>query len=144
MFLNLAKVSEQTLSKIVESPAMLEALFFEEGANLPPDYNAEADEFGMDYRSLSALAEAMAKEVELEEQDTWIAKALGNAFGKELDYEFCYGGGFYLTPLEVKQVAAGLKEEGWHSDGDDFGDEDIEKFFATAASENKGILGGVS
>ena len=146
MWLTYAKVSVDTLTQIQKTPDLLDSIFFE-GKTAPGDLDEEKDVFGMDYRTYSAIAEAMAEGVEIEEQDTWTAKAVGVAYGDDLEYEFCYGTGFYFTVEEVKSIAAGLSEEVGElfeeAEPDDFED-DVGAFFKIAAIEGKAVVGGIS
>lgn len=134
MWLNYAKLSPSTFEKAKKTPSLVESLFFSEaGAARPADFDSEADVFGEDYRTISAVTEAMD---EAGVPHEWLDKAMGDGAGDELAYEFCYGPGFALSPAEVKTIAKELGKE-----GDGFG---IAEFFAEAAKQGKGIVGGVS
>ena len=141
MYLEYAKVSPETLKKILADDSILDAIFFGEGA-LPDGYNSGTDGIGLDYRMYAEIAEAMAGGTEIYDQDTWTAKAAGNQFGTELEFEFNYGPVIYFTPEEVKQIAEGLPGEGWDPDEDY--EENVARFFRVAAAEGKAVLVGVN
>jgi hypothetical protein len=68
--------------------------------------------------------------------------------GSALDFDFCYGPAFGMTPEEVKEVAAGLAAEPWAHEALGVDDDEnlpgLLRFFAEAAAEGKGLVGGVS
>jgi len=148
MWLNLVKLTLDDVEKVKAKPNVLDAVFFDGGTSQLASYNEANDVFGTDYRTLSEVGEAMADGEELEEQDTWLAKSVGNGLGDELDYEFCYGPGFVLSPDEVKNVATGFASEAWYADAEAVDDDEnipgLVRFFETAAKEGKGVIGGVS
>ncbi|MEQ1502215.1 MAG: hypothetical protein ABMB14_08285 [Myxococcota bacterium] len=133
MWLNYAKVSASTLKSLRAKPETVEPLFFDSALPKPGDFDPDADVFGEDYRTISEVVEAM---VEAEAGGEWLARAMGEGSGDEVGYEFCYGAAFAFAPAEVAEIAAEGKK-----DPDPFG---IGEFFAQAAAEGKGIIGGVS
>ena len=72
----------------------------------------------------------------------WTRRALGEEYGSELAFEFCYGPGFGFSPAEVKALAEGLAAEEW--DPEDDYEENIARFFAKAAAAGKAVIGGVN
>ena len=148
MWLNLVKLAPAELERVKAKPDLLENVFFDDGEVPLAGYSEETDVFGTDYRTLSAIAEAMEDGESLEDQESWLAKSAGNGIGDDVDYEFTYGSAYALSPDEVKQIAAGFAAEAWYAEiADDDDDENLPglvRFFATAAKEGKGIIGGVS
>jgi hypothetical protein len=146
MWLNLAKLSSEQLELVRLEPQRLDGVFFEEDAGGIDGIDEDADVFGTDYRTLLAIAEAL--EIDLDDGESWLSRATGNGLGSEIDYEFCYGPGFTMTADEVKQVAAGLAAEPWAEDALGVDDDEnlpgLLRFFAKAAEEGKGLVGGVS
>lgn len=180
MWLTLAKVSPETLRAIQERPQLMDGMFFENDEDgqadpVPADFDPDADVLGTDYRTLTMIAEGLAEHLgspaSFEEQDTWLSKA-AHGLGDLLDYDFCYGPAFVLTPAQVAEIALGLAEEedavqaaggADAADPDDEADpdqeiiaqaaadlddedddEDLGVFYAAAAREGKGMVGGVS
>lgn len=145
MWLNLAKLSPTQLEQVRGDPQLLDGIFFEDG-EVPDDFQEESDVFGTDYRTLSAIAEAM--EIDLEDGESWLSRATGNGIGSELDFEFTYGDGFLLSPDDVKQIASGLAKEPWAEEAGKVDDDEnlpgLLRFFAAAARQNRGIVGGIS
>jgi hypothetical protein len=146
MWLELAKLTPADLEKVRADPQRLDPVFFEEEGEALDELDPEADVFGTDYRTLSAIAEAM--EIDLDDGESWLSRATGNGIGSELAFDFTYGPGFLLTPDEVQQVAAGLSAEGWADaaavEDDDENLPGLLRFFTTAAKQKRGIVGGVS
>lgn len=99
----LAKIEVGLLDAVRADPQLLDQVLGEE--DVPSaGFDAEADRFEADYRTLSAIAEVMPS------QD-WFEKATGGT--ESLDYDFTYGEAFALAPQDVSEVAAGLVAEGW-------------------------------
>ena len=118
MWLNLAKVTPALLAEIRERPALLDVLFLDEGADLPDGFDERRDVFGCDYRTLSAVAEAMADQerpgADWRDLYPWLRRATGDEGADHLTaYEFTYGPAFLLTVEDVVTVHRGLTEEGW-------------------------------
>jgi hypothetical protein len=125
MWLSLAKISPEVLAEIRERPDLLDALFFEEDDPLPEGVSRTADMLGCDYLTLSAVADAKARDEfgadDWREHLTWLVRATGEDGDSVLEgYEFGYGPAFVLTVPEVVEVAEGLAAEGW-----DFTDLDL-------------------
>ena len=137
MWLDYAKLSPELLEKVKATPEpLINALWFGEGE---VDGVSESDLMGLDYRTLMAICEGLE---EAGMDTTWTYRATGDEFGDVIDFEVTYGLVFYFTPSEVAQIAAGLAEEDW--DPEDDYEENIARFFATAAGEGKAVIGGVS
>jgi hypothetical protein len=134
MWLSYAKLSPSSFDEVRKSPSLVEALFFDSELSPPSDFDSEKDTFGEDYRSISSVLEAMEEDVGHEAGA--LKRAMGDGAGEELEYEFCYGPGFALSPADVVTLARELAE-----DSDGFG---IAEFFAEAAKQGKGIVGGIS
>jgi hypothetical protein len=125
MWLSLAKISPEVLAEIRERPDLLDALFFEEAEELPEGVSRTSDMLGCDYLTLSAVADAKAREEfgvdDWREHLTWLVRATGEDEAEVLEgYEFTYGPAFVLTAPAVVEVAEGLAAEGW-----DFTDLDL-------------------
>ncbi|WP_157968562.1 hypothetical protein [Streptomyces geranii] len=121
-------------------PALLEAM--REAVRPTPGLVGDLSFHGYDYRVLDAVAEGRA---EAEEGTAdwrtaypWLARATGHGCATVEGYEFGYGPAFVLTPDEVRQVADGLRAEGWAG-----AFEDLDPFFAAAAAEGEAVIGGV-
>ncbi|MFF5965097.1 hypothetical protein ACFY64_15430 [Streptomyces collinus] len=100
------------------------------------------DSHGEDFRALGDIAGGRA-EVEEGESDwrfayPWLARATGHGCQVVEESEFGYGPAFVLTSDEVRQVAEGLVAEGWARF---LG---LGPFYASAAAEGKGVIGGVN
>lgn len=105
MWLSIARVSAAVFEQISEEPSLIEAIFFDSGADagarlgLGPD-----DSGGVDYLSaagaLSAMAEAMG-EPETEDDEAILDLSVSGA----LAYEAGYGSAFFIAPADV--AAAG-------------------------------------
>src|SRR5512139_3251716 len=122
MWLNLAKVSPELLTEIRADPELLEAIFFEED-ELPDGVSIRFDVFGCDYRTLSAVAEAVAKMedpgADWRDHFVWLSRATGDNEADHLDgYEFTYGPAFTLAPADVRLVAEGMAAEDWSYEDD--------------------------
>jgi hypothetical protein len=167
MWLNLAKVSPALLAEIRTRPDLLDALFFEESSGIE-GFDPHADVLGCDYRTLSAIAEAMAGHddpaLDWRDQYPGLSRATGEADVEYLDgYEFTYGPAFAIAPEDLPAVLESLVAEDWtyddldeleegdtdaaEADEDDelmYGDvEDLVPFFEAAAREGKAVVGGI-
>lgn len=144
LWLTLAKIAPPVLAEARQSPALIDALFSggNDPALLPQGFRPGLDSHGEDFRALGDTAEGRA-EVEEGESDwrsayPWLARATGHGCEVVEEYEFGYGPAFVLTPDEVRQVAKGLVGEGWARF---LG---LGPFYAAAAAEGKGVIGGVN
>ncbi|MFF6980006.1 hypothetical protein ACFZAV_20195 [Streptomyces sp. NPDC008343] len=144
MGLTLVKIAPPLLEEARRNPELINALFFDRDASalVPHGFRPGMDSHGEDFRALGDSAEGRA-EVEEGESDwrsayPWLARATGH--GREVveEYEFGYGPAFVLTPDEVRQIAEGLVGEGWARF---LG---LGPFYASAAAEGKGVIGGVN
>ncbi|GAB3142991.1 hypothetical protein GCM10027290_18600 [Micromonospora sonneratiae] len=168
MWLNLAKISPKLLAILRAQPALTGKLFYETDDTDPLDgFDQDRDVLGVDYRILSAIAEA-AEEANpgFTEERSWLSYAVQGT-DDTLDVEFGYGPAYVLAPMEVERLAAGMAEDsegvvaepggtgtGEEPDADadaDAGagagageenedDEDIGSFYAAAAREGRAIV----
>jgi hypothetical protein len=115
MWLILAKVEVGLLEAVRADPGLLSSLLFDDGEAPIPDelsaaFDAGSDVFEADYRTLSAIADALPAQ-------EWFQKATGDGT-ESLPYDdLTYGPAFAHGPQEVSDVAAGLVAEGWHAGG---------------------------
>ena len=137
MWLEYAMVDEATFEKAKEDEGVCDAIFFADEA--PAGVDRATQVIGLDYRTLSAMIEGME---EAGIGCDWTRRALGEEYGSELAFEFCYGPGFGFSPAEVKALAEGLAAEEW--DPEDDYEENVARFFAKAAAAGKAVIGGVN
>ncbi|MEU3277384.1 hypothetical protein [Streptomyces antibioticus] len=134
MWLNLAKTDPVRLREARANPELIDALFDAE--------SAEADLHEEDYRLLADIAEgrAAAEEGSADWSSAypWLARATGQGCETVEEYDFGYGPAFLLTPDEVRRTADGLEREGWSRFLE------LSAYYAKAAAEGKGVIGGVS
>ncbi|MFF3940710.1 DUF1877 family protein [Streptomyces phaeofaciens] len=137
MWLNLAKTDPARLREARENPELIDALFSDED-----DPEQAADLHEEDYRTLAEIAEGRAAAEEDSADWTsaypWLARATGHGCETVEEYDFGYGPAFLLTPDEVRQVADGLEREGWTRFLE------LGPYYAEAATEGKGMIGGIS
>ena len=144
MWLTLAKIAPPVLAEARQNPALIDALF--SGGNdptlLPQGFRPGADSHGEDFRALGDIAGGRAKAEEGESDWAsaypWLARATGHGCEAVEGYEFGYGPAFVLAPDEVRQVAEGMVTEGWARFLE------LGPFYASAAAEGKGVIGGVN
>ena len=167
IWLNLAKVPENLLRKIIARPDLLEALFFEVDSDTPDDRPeivgavSSRDILGCDYRTVNAVADALAREAgagdDWRTNLPWLAQAVGADPAHPInDYRFTYGPAFFIQAHEVAAIRDGLIAEGWSfpetvrdepdPDADYIYEDfvDLVPFYEAAAREGKAIVGGVS
>jgi hypothetical protein len=140
MWLNLAKVSPELLTEIRAEPDLLDSIFFDED-DLPDGLSLQSDVFGCDYRTLSAIAEFTAEQVQpgvdWRERYIWLRRATGDNEADHLvGYEFTYGPAFTLAPTDVQRVAEGLASEEWSYEDDDEDLEELDPLDATDIDED--------
>ncbi|GIH06067.1 hypothetical protein Rhe02_41340 [Rhizocola hellebori] len=147
MWLMLAKIEVGLLDAVRADPDLLAGVLGEDESPMPEDlsaaFDAGSDLFEADYRTLSAIAEAL-------ESKEWFDQATGGT--ESLDYEdFTYGPAFALSPRDVSAVAAGLVADGWPVSGtadepdDEFDDDiDLAGFFIAAANQGRAVVGGIN
>jgi hypothetical protein len=119
-WLNLAKVPEDLLREIIARPDLLEALFFEDDSEPPAIIGAVSsrDILGCDYRTVNAVADALAREAgagdDWRTDLPWLARAVGVDPAHPIDeYRFTYGPAFFIQANEVAAIRDGLIAEGW-------------------------------
>lgn len=147
LWLTLAKIAPPVLAEARQNPALIDALFSggkggNDPALVPHGFRPGADSHGEDFRVLADTAEGRA-EVEEGESDwrsayPWLARATGHGCEVVEEYEVGYGPVFVLAPDEVREVAKGLVAEGWARFVE------LGPFYASAAAEGKGVIGGVN
>jgi len=139
MWLNVARVSSRALAKMASEEALVEALFFGEGAEAErarKELGMEADHTaGMDYLLVREQMETMSRAMGREQPNgDPVIDDLG--VSGELEYEAGYGPAVFLDPDAVRQA---LTESTTLEL-----DSDVATLFAEAAQDGQFVVAVVS
>jgi len=113
MWVNLVQVSPELLGKIVNKPAMLDAMLFDEGDPGIAGFDGAADVYGEDYRHMFVpYFEFVAEQAGGDPDDFESCEAVTKdpmyraiTGGQELEYEFCYGPASYNDNKTVRAIS---------------------------------------
>jgi len=136
MWLSLARVSPDALSAILESPELMEAIFFDDDAPAKAaELGIEADHCcGVDFLTLSQVHAAMAEAMGEDEPDDVLDDDLAPT--GVVDFDAGYGPGFFCSA----EAAKAALETSMLPELDD----DARRVMAAAAAAGEALVGVVS
>ena len=141
MDLLLVKLTPAQAEAVLANPEVLNDVF-EEPETLPAplaELDQEADVLDVNFLHISRYLDTEAAE------SPWLRKAVNGA-GTILDVDFGYENCWHLTPPEVREMVAGIEQDGWfdpdpHLNGDV---EALVNFYRTAGEQGRAVMGGVA